>query len=290
MKESFWTFEIVTLGSTSITVAMVATAVGLVVAAILASKVAGRLIRRGFRSRGIQAEGSIAATSRLAHYLILIVGLTSAFQTLGIDLSALFAAGALFAVALGFAMKAVVENFVSGVILLVERAIKPGDILKVDGEIIRVVRMGIRATVARSLDDEDLIIPNGNLVQATVRNYTFADLHHRVRVRVGVSYRSDMAAVKAALVEAAARGCPEAVRAPIIRLVDYGDSAVIFELATWTETPFEDAHTKSQLNWAIWNVFLERSITIAYPQLDLHLDAGILTGELRAISDVPSAS
>jgi len=128
-------------------------------------------------------------------YAVVAIGVVAALGTLGVNLAALVAAGAFFAVALGFAMKNIAENFVGGIILLTERTIKPGDILEVEGRVVRVTRMGLRATVARSRDDEDVIIPNAALVTNTVTNYTLRDPLYRLRTTVGVSYGSDIALV-----------------------------------------------------------------------------------------------
>src|SRR4030095_8726722 len=102
----------------------------------------------------------------------IVVGLTLALHLAGIKLGAVFAAGAVFAVGLGFAMQNIAQNFVSGVILLVERSIEPGDVIEVNTQVVRVHQMGIRATLVRTLDDEDMIVPNSILVQTTVKNYT----------------------------------------------------------------------------------------------------------------------
>ena len=151
-------------------------------------------------SIGTVAAGTVGVASRLVHYLIVVTGVGVALNTMGINLTALFAAGALFAVAIGFAMQNLTANFVSGVILLAERAIKPGDVIEFEGQMVRVRDMGIRATVARTLNDEDLLIPNSQIVQSTVSNYTFRDTLYRLRVMVGVSYASDLEVVRKTLV------------------------------------------------------------------------------------------
>ena len=150
-----------------------------------------RAVGSGMDRRQV-GTGTVGATQRLIHWVVMIIGASVALQTAGVNLSALFTAGAVFAVAIGFAMQTVVQNFVSGVILLVERSIKPGDILEVHGELLKVVDMRIRSTLARSLDEEDLIIPNSQLVQNTVKNFTLHDSISRLRAPVGVSYGSDV--------------------------------------------------------------------------------------------------
>jgi len=96
-------------------------------------------------------------------------------------------------------MQNIMQNFVSGVILLTERTIKPGDVLQVDQRFVRVQNMGIRATIARTLDEEEIIIPNCAIVQANVTNYTLKDSLYRLRCTVGVVYSADMRAVREVL-------------------------------------------------------------------------------------------
>jgi small-conductance mechanosensitive channel len=170
-------------------------------------------------------------------------------------------------------MQNIAQNFVSGVILLVERTIKPGDIIKIEGRMVKVTSMGLRATVTRTLDAEDLIIPNSLLVASTVLNLTLKDRIHRLRSTVGVSYDSDMAQVRAVL-EETARELSWRVEdmEPVILMKDFGNSSVDFEVSVWVDDPFGRFVNISHLNTAIWFGLKEAGITIAYPQMDLHLD------------------
>ena len=244
----------------------------IVVAAFWISRLAQRAMTRVLAVRGITDTGTIGIARRLTSYAVMIFGLGIAIQTVGINLGALFAAGAFFAVAIGFAMQNVAQNFVAGIILLTERTIKPGDVLEVEGRVVRVTGMGLRATVARSRDEEDLIIPNATLVQSTVTNYTLRDAVFRLRASVGVSYDSDMALVREVLTKAA-HALPGRLsdRDPRVLLTEFADSAVIFEVLVWSDDPWAARVTKSELNEAIWWAFKEAGIVIAYPQLDVHL-------------------
>ncbi len=227
--------------------------------------------------RGVKDPGTIGVATRLVHYAIILLGLGIGLQTVGVDLGALVAAGAFFAVALGFAMQNVAQNFVGGIILLTERVIKPGDVLEVEGRVVRVSRMGLRATVARTRDEEDLIIPNATLVQNTVTNYTLRDPIYRLRATVGVSYDSDMRRV-ARVLHDAARSLPGMVeeREPRVLLTDFGDSSVNFEISIWSRDPWAARVTLSALNEAIWWALREAKITIPYPQRDVHIIQGVL--------------
>jgi small-conductance mechanosensitive channel len=266
-------FPLLKIGGTEVSAATLAVFLLLIVFTLLASRLAQRAVRRVFQARGTSDEGTLGVTSRLIHYLVLFVGFGVALHTLGINLTGLFAAGALFAVGIGFAMQNLTANFVSGVILLLERVIKPGDIVEVEGVFLRVRDMGIRSTVARTLDDEDLIIPNSQLVQSTVKNYTFTDPLYRVRVAVGVTYSSDLREVLTILERVAGEmaWCSHE-RKPRVLLTGFGSSSVDFEVSVWTEDPWSSRTESSELHLAIWWAFQEKGVVIAFPQIDLHLD------------------
>lgn len=234
--------------------------------------VEGVLTRRTGRD-----DGTAGALARLLRYVVLVIGLSVGLHTAGINLSALFAAGALFAVAIGFAMQNVVANFVSGIILLAERAIKPGDVLEVEGTMVQVEDLGIRATIVRTLDSDNLILPNSQLVQSTVKNLTLRDRFYRLRVVVGVSYDADQALVKDTLMKTLEElAWRSREHEPVVLLVDFGASSVDWEASVWIENPWSAKRGKSDLREAIWWAFQEARITIAYPQLDLHLDEPVV--------------
>jgi len=200
-------------------------------------------------------------------------------QTIGISLATVFAAGAVAAVAIGFALQNILQNFVSGIILLTERSIRETDILEVEGMTVRIVRMGARATVARTREEEELIIPNSILVQSTVKNLTLSDPEFRVRCRVGVSYDSDMARVEEVLYAAGQRaeGRTES-RDPVVQLLDFGDSSVLWEVSIWATDPWAAPTLRSDVHRGVWWALKDAGITIAYPQLQLHFDAARLKG------------
>lgn len=235
-----------------------------------------RMVDLAFRRRELKDEGTQAVVKRLLHYLILLIGLGVGLETVGVKLTALFTAGAVFAVAIGFAMQTILQNFVSGVILLVERSIKPGDILDIEGMRVKVVSMGIRTTVVRTLDEEDLILPNTLLSQSMVTNFTLRDTLYRVRVPVGVSYGSDMRQVMDVL-KASASGLPGMGhdRDPVVLLTEFGSSSVNFEISVWTNNSWAYRQTVSRLNERIWWDLKEAGITIAFPQLDVHFDVPV---------------
>ncbi len=272
------------IGGTPVTLATIGMVVLIVAATFAVSWGIRRAAEAGFERRGVTAKGTVAAVSRLIHYAVLFVGLGMALQTAGVDLSTLFAAGAVFAVGIGFAMQTIVQNFVSGVILLVERAIKPGDVLAIDGRIVRVREMGIRSTIVQSRDGEELIVPNSVIVQGTVVNFTLHDSTFRVRMQVGVTYGSDMRLVKKTLEEVAQDVADRWGQGPKevqVLLVEFGDNSVVWEIAIWMNDPWLERPAIGEIHEHVWWALKERGIVIAFPQLDLHLDPPVEAGLAR---------
>ncbi len=282
-------FVLFTVGGTPVTLTTVFVAGALIILTWWVSNLLQRAVDRGFRARGVTDVGTMQITKRLLHYGVMAIGLSIAITQVGIDLTALFAAGALFAVGIGFAMQNIAQNFVGGLILLVERAIKPGDILEVEGRVVRVLKMGIRTTIARTRDEEEIIIPNATLVQSTVKNYTLDDPTYRVRADVGVHYGSDMRAVRKALEVACSSmewRLPE--RDPVILMTDFGDSSVDWQVSLWCNDAWTAPRVQSQLRESIWWALKDAGIEIAYPQIDVHLDRDVSDG-LARIGTPPAA-
>ena len=273
-------FQLLAISGTSVTVSTLLFAAGLFLGTLWVSRLIRRAVGHWTRRRGVGDEGAIETVQRLIHYVILIVGLGLVLEMIGIDLTTLFAAGAIVAVGLGLAMQNIVQNFVSGVILLIERTITPTDILEVEGTVVRVTSMGIRATVARTRDEEELIVPNSALVQSTVKNYTLRDASFRIRTHVGVAYHSDLDHVQSTLLATAEALEMRSTRFdPVVLLVEFGNSSIVFETSIWISDPWREQSARSALNMEIWRALKREGITIAFPQLDVHLDPGVGTAE-----------
>ena len=268
---------IMSFAGSQVTLVTLAFAAVILTATIVIARLLHAGIPRALARRGVTERGTSLVAARLVQYVVMITGIAIALQAAGIQLGSLFTAGAVFAVGLGFAMQNIVQNFVSGVILLVERSIKPDDILEIDGAIVRVIQLRIRTTLVRTLNDEDLIVPNSTLVQSTVKNYTLSDLLYRLRVIVGVSYESDMDRVRQVLEDVAgAITWREQERTPKVLLVDFGSSSVDWEVSVWTRDPWRHRVLRAELREAIWHGFRRAQVTIAFPQLDVHLDPAVL--------------
>ncbi len=281
---AFLRYQLFEVGETTVTPSKILIFLGIVAIAYLFSAIVQRGLMGALHKRRPESAARISGLVRLLHYFLVMIGFAIGLQSIGVDLSILFAAGAVFAVGVGFAVQNVAQNFVSGLLLLVERAIKPGDILEVEDRMVKVQQVGIRATIARTRDDEDVIIPNSVLVQSTVTNYTLRDSMFRVRADVGVAYESDLETVKKALQEAAEETSQvsESPRSRIL-LRGYGDSTVNYELSIWIDDPWKSQVVESDLLEAIWRAFKRHEVVIAFPQIDIHLDAPVE----RAFSTLP---
>ena len=265
----FLLLDLFQLGGTTVTLGTLLLTIVVVVLTFFGSHLAQQASDRAFAHRGVDDVGTLGVTKRLIHYFVLLVGLGIALETLGFKLSSFFAAGAVFAVGIGFAMQNIVENFVSGIIVLIERSIKPGDVLVLDGKLCRVENMNMRNTIVRTRDDEMRVVPNSLLAQSTVTNITLNRPTYRIRAVVGVHYDSDMQQVRQVLNDCA-EPLPWVLR-PRVNLVQFGSSGVEWEVSIWTDDPWRREILKSDLNEAIWFALKEAEITIAYPQMDLHV-------------------
>jgi len=252
----------------------------IVLLTILVTLWLGRLLKKAimhaFERGGSMDPDAIRPYARGAQLLVVVGGLLVAFNTMGFKLTAVFAAGGLFAVALGFAMKNIGENFVSGLIMRIEKSVKRGDVLRVEGQIVKVKDVGVRYTLAMNRDNDEILIPNSILVQSMVTNRTLRDPLVRLRAPVGVVYSSDMKLVRDTL-EAVAAGLSWRARKkdPVVLLRAFGSSSVDFEVSVWTEDAWRSEQHTSKLNEAIWWALKEAGIVIAFPQLDVHFDPGV---------------
>lgn len=265
--------RIFTIAGTDITLFTLLAVVLLVTGGMWLARLASAGTARALRARGVADIGTIAAARRVVHYLIVVVVFGIGLQTVGINLTAVFAAGAFFAIAAGLAVQNLAQNIIAGMMLLADRSIRTGDVLEVEGRVVRVTRMGIRATVARTRDEEDVIVPNSVLVQNSVINYTLGDRNYRIRSEFGVHHDSDLDHVLLVLARTAA-DLPWRVSAfePRVIMTGLRKSSIDFQVHVWIDDPWDSQRRTSDLNIAIWRAFRDQGIVVAFPQLDIHLD------------------
>jgi potassium efflux system protein len=217
------------------------------------------------------APGVSYAASSLLHYVIIAIGFVIAIGVLGVDLTKVTVLAGAFGVGIGFGLQSVVNNFVSGLILLFERPIHVGDVVQVGSLLGRVLRIGIRASVVRTAQGAEIIVPNAQLITEEVTNWTLSDQTRRIDLPVGVSYGTASKQV-IELLEGVARAHPEVLKNPAPRalFMSYGDSSINFELRAWVEfANWQQVH--SDLTVAVYDAVYAAGMSFPFPQRDVHI-------------------
>jgi potassium efflux system protein len=217
--------------------------------------------------------GARYALTTLVQYLIVGIGVVTAFSTIGFQWSSIQWLVAALGVGLGFGLQEIVANFISGIILLFERPIRVGDVVTLDDTTGVVSRIRIRATTIINYDKQELLIPNKEFITGRVVNWTLSDRVNRVIVNVGVAYGSDVNRAMALMLEAAHEN--ENVLeepAPVATFEGFGDNTLTLLLRTYLGSMDNRLSTITALHETINRKFNEAGINIAFPQRDLHLD------------------
>ena len=219
-------------------------------------------------------RGAAYALATIVHYVIVIIGFVLAVAALGIDLNRLTIVAGALGVGVGIGLQSVVANFVSGLILLLERRLHVGDAVQLGTLEGRIREIGIRATTIRTWDGAEVIVPNAALTSERVTNWTLSDTLRRVTLDVGVAYSADPQHVLEIL-RSVATAHPKALSdpPPVCLCTGFGDSALKFELRVWTR--IDDAESfLSQLAIAVHGALSAAKIEIPLPQRDVHIRNG----------------
>ena len=222
-----------------------------------------------------------------AKIVIMTLGILLALHVLGIDMASVFTGGGMFAVAMAFVMKNFVENYISGIVLRVQKTIKPGDVLEMDDDhkIVRVEAIGMSSTVVRMKDEKDVVIPNYELIQNKISNYTYSNSLCRIEAKVGVAYSSDLDEVQRVLESVCAHCDWKSPQHEIsVILSSFGDSAINYKVRIWIDDPWLTGQKLALLNLAIWRELKEADISIAFPQLDVHFDESLKEQPAAAVA------
>ncbi len=209
----------------------------------------------------------------IVRYVVIAIGLVIIIQSAGIDLSALTVLAGAAGLGIGFGLQNIINNFVSGLIILFERPIKVGDRVDVGSVHGDVVSVSARATTVVTNDNIAIIVPNSEFISSKVTNWSYTDRTVRFDVPVGVSYASNPDVVTQLLIEVA-RCHPGVLATPKSEVLfeEFGDSSLNFTLQVWTkEYSAKPRVLRSELNYAIARMFKENDIEIPFPQRDLHV-------------------
>jgi small-conductance mechanosensitive channel len=250
--------------------------VGRGLAIALGSYLVGRYLRNRLaawsRLTARFQKGAVYALSSLAFYVIFAAGVLWGVLAAGFQLSVLTVFAGVAGIGLGFGLQDIVRNFVSGLILLIERPVAVGDYIDLGDLQGRITAISLRTTAIRTRDGNTALVPNSSLAASRVTNMTANDPRLRVTMEVGVSYDTDLRKAHDLLL-AVVEEHEYILRDPEPSVVvdEFAESAIVLKIYAWVGNPDEAIVTPSQLRFRVWEVFREHGIQIPFPQRDLHI-------------------
>jgi small-conductance mechanosensitive channel len=217
------------------------------------------------------SKGFLFAINKTVGYIIIIIGFIIGFAYAGIDLGKFSLLAGALGVGIGFGLQNIVNNFISGLILLYERPVEVGDIITVGSLMGEVKSIGVRASKIRTFDGAEVVVPNGNIISNDLINWTLSDKKRRLEIKIGVEYGSNPNEVLKLLQKVAVNNDKVLVDpAPTVLFDGFGESSLDFRLLAWVHFN-ESLSTKSQLSIAVYDALSEANIGIPFPQIDLHI-------------------
>jgi small-conductance mechanosensitive channel len=281
-----WSYELMKIGTNgTLEVGQLVLVLLVLLVGYFASRLVERLIMRRLAGTHLRPD-AVYALQRITFYvLLLIVGMT-AMSLLRIPLTAFaFVSGAI-AIGVGFGAQNIINNFISGWILMWEQPVRIDDFVEIDSSSGVVERIGNRSTRIRRVDGVHMLVPNSHMLERTVVNWTLIDRSIRSVVRVGVAYGSPIKKV-AELIRQAIADTPDILPdpAPVVVLEDFGDNALVFDAYFWAElsNQRQQRQIRSDVRFRIDELFQENGIVIAFPQRDVRL-GGVSPLEVRLVA------
>ncbi|MEP6345061.1 MAG: mechanosensitive ion channel domain-containing protein, partial [Parasphingorhabdus sp.] len=210
---------------------------------------------------------------KLATVAILAGAFVLGLDIVGIDLTALAVFSGAFGLAIGFGMQKTIGNLIAGIILLMDRSIKPGDVIAVGDSFGWVNKIGVRAVSVLTREGKEHLIPNEDLMTREVENWSYSNPNIRIGIPVGVSYNTDMDLAMDLMKQA----CVDVPRVlnhpkPVAWMLEFGDNSVNFEIRCWIKDPQSGVgNFKSAILKRVWDLFKEHEIEIPFPQRDIHI-------------------
>ena len=274
--KSIWDVSIITLGKSHLTLgSLLIVLILLILLITLSAKLKNWLVGLLVARREVEI-GTGQAIGSIIRYMVIAIGVVVILQSTGVDLSSFtFLAGAL-GIGVGFGLQNIAGNIVSGLIILIERPIKVGDRIELGTITGDVLRISLRATIVRTNDNIDIIVPNSEFISSRVINWSYTNRDVRFSIPVGVSYNADPDTVMGILLNVAAEH-PGVLKnpEPEIILQEFGDSSLNFVMRVWTRDYItRPLSLRSALNLSIQRKFKEAGIEIPYPQRDVHIKSG----------------
>ena len=223
-------------------------------------------------------QGATAAIQALTFYLLLIGFALAALRIANVPLTVFTVLGGALAIGVGFGSQNVMNNFISGLIILTEQPIRVGDLIQVESFIGIVKKIGARSTLVRTGNNIDIVVPNSAFLEKNVINWTRSNSQVRLNIKVGVDYNSDLELVTESLIAAVNESnkvlpTPK----PFVWLTDFGDFSLNFEVHFWVNvrSSSDRSSIESEVRYAIYRIFKEKQITISFPHQVLQTNKAI---------------
>ncbi|TDR18282.1 mechanosensitive ion channel family protein [Marinicella litoralis] len=246
-----------------------------VVVSWFVSRLMAFLIVRKLLSKTRISQDSKAIIQRIIFFSMVVLVILSVLTYLGIPLATFaFISGAV-AIGFGFGAKTIIENFLSGWILMSEKPIRMGDVIEMDGYLGVIIEIGNRSTQIRRNDGAQIIVPNSQVLESKLINWTLNDPYIRTSVRVGVAYGSDVELVKDQLMRVVTdHHLVQDDPGPVVVFEDFGDNSLVFDAFFWisVKSGKEPRLVRSEIRCAIEQAFNNHNIVVAYPQRDVHVN------------------
>lgn len=230
-------------------------------------------LRRIFSRRLPKADkAKFNTVFSFARWLVYIIVLLIVFDSVGVNVTAIFAASAALLIGVGLALQTLFQDIISGVFILIDQSLHVGDIIEIEDKVGRVEEIKLRTTRAVTIDNKVLVIPNHLYLTNSLYNWTQNDTSTRESVSVGVAYGSDVQLVKKLLLEAANKH-PEVLSQPepVVLFTDFGDSSLNFKLIFTLNDSFKAQFPSSDIRFEIDRLFRENNVSIPFPQRDIHI-------------------
>ena len=286
-----WNFELWAFGDEAITVKKVVSALLILILGIVAAKYFIAIVIVRLLQRTRLESGAVAAINKILFYCaILLVALLS-FRLVNIPLTVFTFLGGAVAIGIGFGAQNLINNFISGLVIMAERPIKVDDMIEVDGHFARVEEIGARCTRIRTGENVHILVPNSSFLEKNIINWTLSDKIVRAHVSASVVYGSPVREVERLMLKAAEEHSKVHKNPkPFVLFNDFGDNALVIELHFWlTMRGMMDIRiVASDIRFHLDELFREAGIVIAFPQRDVHLDTTRpLEVTLRNATDSP---
>lgn len=289
-------YELFSIGDYSLNTYQILLAAGVMCGGMVAVSVVSRALQRVGQRRDHVSSSQIYTITRLLTYVIYVLTALVALSMLGLSFEKMALVAGALSVGIGFGLQNIVNNFVSGLIILFERSMRVGDFIELENGLVGEVReIRIRSTLIRTRNNEDVLVPNSTFISGQVNNWTLEDDYKRIAIPFGVAYGTDPHQVMA-LVTAAAEQHPDAInetgRKPAVAFASMGESSLNFRLVVWVKGDLAKSvgGVTSIFLLMIHDVLKANNIEIPFPQRDVHIRSGLLPPVPAAAAAEPAVT